>query len=567
MGPKFRNPRTWLYASFALCLAVSCGMESPSSDDLKSANEGATGGTGGQTGGGTSGSGGVLPPEVENESYTAPAVSGHWIWTANPASGRVALIDALSTRVTTANAGLRPTYLASLEHDDENDSGAVVINVGSQDVSVFHSTGGTIDSVETVPLGAPANRITMSRSSSFALAWSDAALVPGADATEGMQDVTVIDLSASPPKTKRLSVGYRPNRVFVSDDERRAYVVSEPTVSVIRLGGSATGAVLRDVEITSNPTEAPNARDVTVTPDGALFFVRRENSPNVEVVSLEDDRHATVVLPGPVTDLDLAADGRSAFAVVRGHSEPPTAALGAAGAGEPGGVGGDSGGGEGGMDGGGGGAMDSIVAVLPVPAVLDAPFPSRTFGIEGVFGSIAVSPAGDTALLYTTAAASDRVVVLDTKTRQHRTVAVQAQVSGAVLAPDGAHAVVLLGRVPGSVKPAAFSVVPLKSNNAPRLVGTDAPPASVAIGETSALVTVTGPNLPSGVYLVHLPELSRELIRLASVPLSAALMPDVGRGFVAQSHPEGRITFVDLVTGAPRTITGFELGAKVVTGD
>jgi hypothetical protein len=44
-------------------------------------------------------------------------------------------------------------------------------------------------------------------------------------------------------------------------------------------------------------------------------------------------------------------------------------------------------------------------------------------------------------------------------------------------------------------------------------------------------------------------------------------MPDVGKGFVAQSHPEGRITFIDLVSGEPRTITGFELGAKVVTGD
>jgi hypothetical protein len=44
-------------------------------------------------------------------------------------------------------------------------------------------------------------------------------------------------------------------------------------------------------------------------------------------------------------------------------------------------------------------------------------------------------------------------------------------------------------------------------------------------------------------------------------------MPDVGVGFVAQQHPEGRITFIDLVSGEPRTITGFELGSKVVTGD
>jgi hypothetical protein len=31
-------------------------------------------------------------------------------------------------------------------------------------------------------------------------------------------------------------------------------------------------------------------------------------------------------------------------------------------------------------------------------------------------------------------------------------------------------------------------------------------------------------------------------------------------------HPEGRITFFDLATGAARTLTGFELASRVVTG-
>jgi hypothetical protein len=37
-----------------------------------------------------------------------------------------------------------------------------------------------------------------------------------------------------------------------------------------------------------------------------------------------------------------------------------------------------------------------------------------------------------------------------------------------------------------------------------------------------------------------------------------------GRGYVAQKHPEGRITFVTLESGEARTLTGFELGSRVV---
>jgi hypothetical protein len=391
-----------------------------------------------------------------------------------------------------------------------------------------------------------------------------------------MQDVTVLDLFESPPAARRLSVGYRPNRVFISADETRAFVVSEPSVSVIELGGDDTARVLRDVPVTHNPTEAASARDVTVTPDGALFFVRRTDSNVIDAVSLDDGQSVAVTLSGAVTDLDLSPDGLSAYAVVRGR--PPTLTDGTGGstsvpgaqsAGLPGGMGGEPGeAGAGGDDGTGGTtAVDSTVAVLPVATVLEAPGDFRALPIPGVVGSIAVSPSGDTALLYTNATPSDRVVILETETGKPRTVVVEAPVRAVIPTPDGAHAVVLLDRAPGSNKPGGFSLVPVKSTFPPRIVGTEAPPTGVAVGDSHVLVTIAGQGLTSGVYFARLPELHPEFIRLASEPLAAALMPEVGRGFVAQSHPEGRITFIDLVSGDPRTITGFELGAKVVTGD
>jgi hypothetical protein len=568
--------------AYIVSIAAACSAVE-SAESSRDANAGDDGlgargsGTGGSSMGGTGGTG--IPPETEfEESYTVPAVSGHWIWTANPDSGRVALIDSITTRVATANAGLAPTYLAALRGNGDDESGAVVVNVGSQDVSVFRSKGGAITSADIVPLGARANRLSVSPSSRFAIAWSDASLVPNADPTEGMQDVTVIDLAEAPPATRRLSVGYRPNRVFISADETRAFVVSEPSVSVIELGGDDTARVLRDVLVTSNPTEPARDRDVTVTPDGALFFVRRNLSNVLDVVPLDGGNKVSLTMPGAVTDLDLSPDGSSAFAVVRGRPAAmpdgmggTTSSPGAQSAGLPGGMGGEpgeaGGGGQGGDAGTGGTAVDSTVAVLPVATILQSPNGFRALPIPGVVGSIAVSPSGDTALLYTSATPSDRVVILDTAAETTRTVVVEAPVRAVIPAPDGAHAVVLLERAPGSNKPGGFSLVPVKTTLPPRIVGTDAPPTAVAVGESHALVTIAGQGLPSGVYFARLPELHPEFIRLASEPLAAAVMPDVGRGFVAQSHPEGRITFIDLVSGDPRTITGFELGSKVVTGD
>jgi hypothetical protein len=53
---------------------------------------------------------------------------------------------------------------------------------------------------------------------------------------------------------------------------------------------------------------------------------------------------------------------------------------------------------------------------------------------------------------------------------------------------------------------------------------------------------------------------------LASQPLAVGVLPDVNRGFVAQKHPDGRITILDLTTGEMHTLTGFELATQVVNG-
>jgi hypothetical protein len=60
--------------------------------------------------------------------------------------------------------------------------------------------------------------------------------------------------------------------------------------------------------------------------------------------------------------------------------------------------------------------------------------------------------------------------------------------------------------------------------------------------------------------------MQEDFVELASPPAAGAtgIVEGAGRGFVAQTHPEGRITFVDLKTAQAHTITGFELAARIL---
>ena len=89
----------------------------------------------GGAGGGTDN----LPPEREVEStYKAPVATGHFVWIANPTSGRVAYVDASSLAVKTVEAGNGPTYLAAVPGMDD---AVVVLNTLSNDATLLTASG------------------------------------------------------------------------------------------------------------------------------------------------------------------------------------------------------------------------------------------------------------------------------------------------------------------------------------------------------------------------------------------------------------------------------------------
>jgi hypothetical protein len=512
----------------ALALAVACG-----SDESTMARDGGSGSGAGGTGAGASGSedpgpgaagalGGLPDEDKDLSAFRAPVVTGQHLWFVNPDSNRVALIEATNLEVQVLSGGFRPTYVGAVPADGVNS--ALVINTGSSDATWFRVDNGQVTS-RTIALHRGANRWTVSASGRWAVAWSaEEAGVP-LDPTEGLQDITIVDLKTDPPATQRLAVGYRPSALSYAAGEEALIVVAEPGISVIDLRGEVPETV-RWIQLGSG-----TGRGVNVTPSGEFALVRRSGEPTVEILPLDGAPTATVTLDGPVTDLELDAAGSRAVAVVREQRQ---------------------------------------IAVFDVVGAYADPSQFDELTVPGeLFGSVALSPDGELATLYTTAVDSGRLVLVDLRAGanylSHRVVDVKAPVRSVRSTPDGDHAIALMAPAEDSTNPGSFALVSVRSPRFPRIEATQAPVHQVAVDSAHALVTTR--DAEQGVYesyMIQMPGGSIERVRLSSPPTAVGVLAELGLGYVAQSHPEGRVSVLNFASGQVRTLTGFELASKVV---
>ncbi len=548
MGSARGQLTGWLGAAVLAVMGLGCAADADDSD--KGSDErifptaGGYGGTSAAAGGSGTGGAGTLPPEQEIEgSFEAPVVTGKYLWSANPTSGRVALVDAETLRVTTVESGFGPRYLSPVPTEDPDVVEALVLNVIGEDATLLRLADGALAAPVRFPTHADANAVTVSPSGRWAVVWSDWRRAAVLDPMDSFQDLTLIVVrpTSGAPRSMRRVTGYRPSSVTFDADEARVIVVNEHGITAIDLGDESDPRVLDLIEVAPGGLADAAARDVVVTPDGDLAIVRREASAVLGFVDLASGAITDVELPGPVTDLDLDADGTRAVAVMR-----------------------DAG----------------LVAVLELPAALIDPTAIVTATLPATLGSVSLAPDGSVGVLYTNATPSSTIATLNLRDDDRflalRTEDLRAPVRGVLVAPDAAHAVALLDPPAGSVKAGAFSVIPTATARVPKIVGTDAPATAVALAPApteAALVTVRDDTRRVyGVHVVGLPSLQEDFLSLASPPLAVGIIPELGKGYVAQEHPEGRITFIefpaDLTSGTAatptaRTLTGFELAAKV----
>jgi hypothetical protein len=494
----------------------------------------------------------TLPPEKEvDSSYKAPVATGHFVWIANPTSGRIAYVDASSLVVKTVEAGNGPTYLAAVPGTDD---AVVVLNVLSNDATFLRASNGALDSRTIEGVAAGSNAWAVSPDGHYAIAWTDARQAPMAPATQGFHDVTIIDLLAAPTANAAttLAVGYRPVSITFSADASKAFAVTEDGVSVIAPG---MGAVVDTVPLGADGvTDPEDTHDVSVTPDGKLAVVRRDGAAAIAVVDLASHARTEFPLSGVVTDVDLSSDGARAVAVVRATAE---------------------------------------VSILPLAGHVPAPADITHVTIKGeTVGQVSLTAGGTVAVLYSNALPSERISVLTLgSTPAFHVVRLHASVLSALPTADGKFAVALHADIPappapvaadggvdGSAPPSpaeitapppatAFSLVPLDGSQPPRIEMADAPIQAVAIAPTGNRVLLTqrddGKQI-FGAYLGLMPTLQVVKYTLASPPIAAGVVSGANRGYVAQQYADGRITFLTLDGGDARTLTGYELGARVV---
>jgi hypothetical protein len=466
------------------------------------------------------------PPEKEVESqYKAPVATGRYVWVPNPTSGRVAYIDAQTLDIHIVEAGNAPTWLAAVPGTGD---ATVVLNVRSDDATLLRADGAKVDA-HTFKTAPGANSWAVANAGKWAIAWTDARQLGNVDPTQGFQDLTVIDLTATIPPSV-LTVGYRPVAVGFTQDDSRAFAVTQDGVAIVDLSGSAP-QVVRNVPISDDPLEDPGTRDVSITPDGSYALVRRDGSSIITIVALDTGKRVSVQLDGNCTDLDLADSGKTAVAVVRDKSE---------------------------------------AAILTLPDVFADPTTFVTATLTGeTVGSVSIAGTGHTALLYTNAVPEQRFSILGLDDASYRTVKLYAPVLGVFPTHDAEYAIVLHDQPQTALKKGAFSVVPVGTTLPARIVGTDAPLKQVAVSPESDRAVLTERDDAAKVYaawIARMPSLAVDRYPLASPPLAAGIVAGARRAWIAQEHPEGRITFIDLDGGTARTLTGFELSARVVDG-
>jgi hypothetical protein len=526
-----------LGAAFALVtsvLASACSAEDGSERGFDGLGTGGTGSGAIATGGNSNNSSGGSPtlrPEVEREAqYLAPVATGKYLWTANPLSGRVALIDATTLSVSLATAGDGPTEVVGLPAR-EGRFGALVLNVRSDDATLFRlDDRGEPGKLPPFRTHADANAWVVSPSGGWAIAWTDASKLNNVDPLQTFQDITLFSLEPGLEAVSSLSVGMRPSAFGFDAEEHHVYVVSEEGITVIELDSDPEVSDL--LELSDNPLDDPATRDVSFSADGSYAVVRKDGQSEIGVVSLPSGEREDVQLGGVVTDLDLSADGTRAFAVLGPKSEV-------------------------------------VIVPLPVAAADPASFARVSLAPEAV-GAIALNTDASAALVYSTVLGTTRVSLLDLVPGPtflaHRTQDLISPVTAMFAAPDPRFAVSFQSPPANSKKPGAFSLLSLAAKRVPKIVATDAVPTQIAFSPSSdaALIAVRSDALKAfGAYVIALANQQVDFVALESPPVAAGIVPDAGRAYIAQSHPEGRITFISLETGEPQSITGFELAARI----
>jgi hypothetical protein len=308
--------------------------------------------------------------------------------------------------------------------------------------------------------------------------------------------------------------------------------------------GKGDSATTKEATPDLPPVPPPPIRgkpvDVSVTSDGNYAVARQEGSPELLLVNLKTHKVTSLVLSSQVTDLDLLPSGNQAFAVLRDESK---------------------------------------LVGIAIPDGFTGAVPQTSYQFDGVtIGSVTMSPKGKYAVLYTTAVPSKSLVILDFAQNEYRTVDLTKAIRAIAIAPDENSALVVhtvptasgSGGTTGQSSSSAdtafgYTMVRLEDGYK-KVVSTAANPNPFAITPDSSYAFVLLRDDKASVRIAERISLTSFLVDdfpLGSPPNSIEALSGSHNVFVGQVYTDGRISFIDWMSGSVRTVTGFALNGRI----
>lgn len=489
------------------------------------------------------------PPEIEYE-LGQPVSSLRFVYVAMPQENALAKIDGKTLAVSSLAVGEHPEVVAAAPGTDT----AVVLDSKNGVATIVRPT---LNNDQKLPFRTlpNLNRLVIDPTGTYAVAWfdlnkaiADAGSLDQVDQLGSFQDVTILDLTMGAETSVDLTVGLRPREVEFDDAGTHAFVVTDDGVSVIDLAMATQQgpSIVPPIPFGGDPFADPLTIEVDVVATGAYAVVREAGQANVRVLSLlgpTAGQSWLIDLPSEPSDLDLAPDGATAYAVLR---------------------------------------EDSQLVVIDVPGDGFDPSGVETVDLGGeVVGSLVMTRDGSRGVLFTNATLSERIVVIDLATAGHpfRVYPLEKSIRHVQIHPSGRKAIIAHAKQAGSPGDATtfdefidrsygYSVFDLDRGFAKlQITPVDTGSMAFAAAANRAYVSLDGGDAPGAIKQLQSIELDTGVVRslpLGSPPDAVGVLPDASVAFVAQRHPLGRVSFIDITSGDVRTVTGFDLNSLII---
>lgn len=497
--------------------------------------------------GGSNGSGGRDesgdPTVLE---LSRPAVTRDFVVVANKNQGALTKIQSSGalSKVTSVEIGGRPTEVFAV--GDTNRVVAFGRGEGSFAV-VDLGLSGVADAVRRLPVLDNCNQITVSPDGLRAVLWYDNASARAGEAMGPLSEVALIDLSPAGADPVTIGVGVNVRQVSFAADGSRAVVVSDDGASVLVIAELTANRSVPPIALSDDGVTGQLGadRDVFVTEAADFAVVRRAGIDGLGIVNLETGDVRTVATGELLTDIELLGPSRALALLSPSRSAVGFVGLEAAGLG--------SGSGEGSGDGVDWVGLPAGSAGFLVPSADGA----RVFATGGDVGdNLLASISVDTHAVASFNLRKNTRSILNSSNGRFLLV-VHGHAAGRPAAGEPEEELV--------AKSSAISVVDLEQGTA-KLVLLPADPGAVALNRDESQVLFVVSDASLGVRSarwIAFDSFAVQSVDFTRQPTDVGALPGSDWMFVTQSHPQGRISFLNLSTGEMREVTGFSLNAFI----